>query len=417
MLALLYLDLDGFKTINDTLGHDAGDQLLVAVARRLESCVRKEDTVARLGGDEFSILLHALHTPDIAATIASKVLAVLEKPFMLQDQEVFISTSIGIALSKTTADESKNESDNESESLMKQADIALYRAKAAGRNNFQYFSEELELATKLRMDISNKLHRALERKEFEVFYQLQADIFTSCIIGTEALLRWHHPERGLLAPHEFIHILEETGLILPVSRWLWSKAFAQHKRWVELGLVSEKGHISINLSRRQLRDETIVTQLFTAIASANLQPSQVLVEITETALIEDSDFTLGVLNQFRQNGIQIALDDFGTGFSSLTYLKKFPIHIVKIDQSFIRDLLTDKDDAAITHAVVDLAHTLDLIVIAEGVDQLEKRQQLALWGCDQFQGYILNKPSDGQSVEQLMYDNRAKELMSNTREC
>lgn len=395
-LALLCLDLDGFKNINDSLGHEAGDLLLQIVAQRLQTCVRAEDTVARLGGDEFSILLEIAQTATIAADIALKILSVLNQPIILLNQEVFITTSIGIALS-----DDQNPAEN-GKSLLKQADIALYRAKAMGRNTFTYFSPDLEVASRHRLTIGNSLYRALERQEFDVFYQLQATMDGKTIVGAEALLRWRHPKHGLLLPKEFLDILEDTGLIIAVNQWVWTKVFRQYRLWLDQGLMAASGHISINISPRQLRDATLPKVLLHKIKEAGLNPHQVLIEITENALIEDSPQITQILDQLWTAGVQIALDDFGTGFSSLTYLKRFPIHFLKIDQSFIRDLLTDKDDAAITFAVVNLAHSLNLTVIAEGVDHHEKRNQLALWGCDQFQGYILNRPGDSASVEKLL---------------
>jgi len=395
-IALLCLDLDGFKNINDSLGHEAGDILLVSVARNIESCVRTEDTIARLGGDEFAILLEGLERFEIAAEIANKVLKALEKPFEIYTNEVFISTSIGITFT------SSDEDTNTGKALLKQADIALYRAKAMGRNNFQYFSPDLEQASQQRMYLGNSLHRALDRGEFRVYYQLQADVKTSKIVGIEALLRWDHADKGILLPGEFLDILEETGLIISVSRWVWQEVFAQFKQWLTLGYFDQNSHVSVNLSPRQLKDESLVSDLMTAINDAELASSHVLIEITESALIDETPLVLQILKELRDNGLKIALDDFGTGYSSLTYLKRFPINYVKIDQTFIRDLLTDPEDAAITHAVVNLAHTLEMIVIAEGVDDLTKKMQLAEWGCDQFQGFILNKPCDYQATEKLL---------------
>lgn len=403
-LALLCLDLDGFKNINDTLGHDSGDLLLTEVAERLVSCVRDEDTVARVGGDEFMILMEGLKNANIAAEISEKILSKLETPFNLGKQEVFISTSIGISFAV-------GQQGVEGKTLMKQADMALYRAKAEGRNNFQFYAPELEGASKDRLYLGNCLHRALDRSEFQVFYQLQAEVDGQRIAGSEALLRWNHPERGLLPPKEFISLLEETGLINPVSRWLWYQAFADHKRWIDQGLLDKDCTISINLSPRQLRDPQLAHSFEAAMVSADLPGSSVVAEITESALIEESSHTGEILQSLRSLGVHIALDDFGTGFSSLTYLKRFAIDTIKIDQTFIRDLLTDPEDAAITQAVLALARSLNISVVSEGVENHETLALLEQWGCDYFQGYYLNKPSSAEDITALLESSSMPHLL------
>jgi|GEM_PF-293848 len=384
-LVLFSLDLDGFKVINDTLGHSAGDALLVDVARRLEQCLRTEDTVARMGGDEFSVLMEGVSNSLMAADIAEKMLHALENPFHIEQQEVFVSASIGISFA-TSAHRS------DPQSLLKQADIALYRAKTAGRNNYQYFSPEMAQESKERLYLGNSLHHALGRREFEVFYQLQADTGDQGITGSEALLRWRHPERGLLTPDQFIPLLEETGLIVPVGRWLFWRAFSDHKCWQDQGLMSPKSHISVNLSPRQLHDNSFLEGVSDALTETKLSPQNVVVEITESVLLDESTDVNDILCQLHHQGIKIALDDFGTGYSSLSYLKRFPIDYLKIDRSFIRDILSDPEDAAITQAVIALARSLNLTVIAEGVEDAETLQRLGDWECDAYQGYHLNRP-------------------------
>lgn len=393
-IALLCLDLDGFKNVNDSLGHDAGDLLLVEVSKRLTQCVRDEDTVARVGGDEFMILLEGLHDASDASHVAEKVLEVLRPPCKVKHQEVFIGTSIGItfALKDSVSPQT----------IVKQADIALYRAKSEGRRNYQYYSPELEKASKERLDLGNSLHQALKRAEFEVYYQLQAEVATNRFVGTEALLRWRHAKKGILAPPAFIQLLEETGLIVPVSRWLWYQAFLDHKRWVEKGWLATDSHVSVNLSPRQLRDKHLVTGLAGAMRDAGLTGPQVNVEITESALLDDSPLTTNTLKKIKDLGMLIALDDFGTGYSSLTYLKRYPIDQIKIDKSFVHDIISDADDAAITRALIALAKSLNMNVVAEGVEDVETLQLLAEWGCKHYQGYFLNKPYSAVDLEVLL---------------
>ena len=394
-LALLCLDLDGFKNVNDSLGHDAGDMLLVEVAKRISRCVRNEDTVARVGGDEFLILLEGLNSADTAAEVSEKILKALRPHCIVNHQEVFISTSIGITFAV-------GETQIDAKSLMKQADLALYRAKNEGRNNYQYYSPELEKASKDRLYLGNSLHHALRRTEFELFYQLQGNVCQKGIVGTEALLRWRHNVRGLLSPDDFIPLLEETGLIVPVTRWIMHEAFFQHKKWMDEGLMGPDSTISINLSRRILHDPQFIWSIEGAIKDSGIKGSNVIAEITETALLEDSVQINECLKKLKSYGIAIALDDFGTGYSSLTYLKRYPIDHLKIDQSFVRDLLTDTEDRAITQAVLALAHSLSLTVIAEGVEKKEILEQLAEWDCDAYQGYLLNKPCSATDLVNIL---------------
>ncbi len=393
--ALLCLDLDGFKNINDTLGHDSGDLLLIEIAKRLVDCVRSEDTVARLGGDEFMILIEGLPDSSVAANVAEKILSSLEQPTIIGNQEIFISTSIGITFAT-------GQGKCDAKNLIKQADIALYRAKEDGRNNYQYFSPELEEASKARLLLGNSLYRAMKQSEFEVFYQIQAKVSNNQPVGTEALLRWQHPDKGLLAPTAFIPLLEESGLIGPVSRWLWKQAFTDHKRWVDQGLLPEDSHVSINLSPRQLRDSQLIISLESAMAEAGIVSSQVVVELTESSLIADSNTTSQTLRNIKNLGVRLALDDFGTGYSSLTYLKRFSIDIIKIDRTFVQDILTDTDDVAIIQALLALSKSLSITTVAEGVDAAEKLNMLAKWGCELHQGYLLNKPCGSKKLEALL---------------
>ena len=394
-LALLALDLDGFKNINDTLGHDVGDEMLKQVSTRVQSCVRQEDTVARLGGDEFMILLEDMQDAMTAAAIAEGILRVLEKPFNLGAQEVYISTSIGICFalggSKTNA-----------RTLLKQADMALYRAKDAGRNNFQYFSPELEKASKNKLELSNSLHMAISNSEFEVYFQPQAEVASGTIIGFEALLRWRHPKRGLLSPTEFIHLLEESGLVNSVSRWTFHVCLQNLRRWIDQKIVTPDTVMSVNISPLQFHDPVLVTSIEGAIRDAGLRGDNVVVEITETTLLQDHEQTRLALEQIKRLGVRVALDDFGTGYSSLSFLKKYPIDIIKIDRSFIKDMLIDKEDAAIVKAVIALAESLNMEVIAEGVDCHPILARLADWSCENYQGYYLNKPMSATETKRFL---------------
>ncbi|MEE2729538.1 MAG: EAL domain-containing protein [Pseudomonadota bacterium] len=394
-LALLALDLDGFKNINDTLGHDTGDEMLVEVSKRIQSCVRQEDTVARLGGDEFMILLEDLQDAMTAANVSEKILKALEQPFTLQNKEVYISTSIGIcfALGGKRSD---------AKTLIKQADMALYRAKDAGRNNFQYFSPELELASKRKLELGNSLHQALVKTEFDVHFQAQASVQEKQVIGFEALLRWQHPEQGLLPPNEFVYLLEETGLINGVSRWTLHVCMQTLRQWIDQGLVAHNAVMSVNISPKQFHDPMLIPSIEGAIRDARLSGENLVVEITETTLLQDHDQTRKALEKIKKLGAKIALDDFGTGYSSLSYLKKYPIDIIKIDRSFIKDLLVDSDDAAIVQAVLALAHSLRLEVIAEGVDSDPILAQLQEWNCDHYQGYLINRPMPGSDMGQFL---------------
>lgn len=390
-IALIALDLDGFKNINDSLGHDAGDQMLIDVSQRLLACARPADTVARVGGDEFYIIIDTPSSITQVDKIAESVLRRLSTPFRVGQQEMFVTASAGISFGYSKQSTTVK-------SLLKQADLALYSAKDSGRNNFQYYSPELEQASRQKLELGNGLHRALGRTEFEVHYQAQADISTKKLTGFEALLRWQHPLKGLVPPGEFIPLLEETGLILPVSRWLFHISFQQLKRWIKAGLVDENCTMAVNISPRQFRDKTLLQSIKGAITDAGLLGKNIVVEITETSLIQEQLQTREILENLRAMGVKIALDDFGTGYSSLSYLKKFPIDIIKIDRSFVKDSLDDRDDAAITQAVIALAKSLGLKVLAEGVDKSELLSLLEQWGCHCYQGYLLNKPKNGKNI-------------------
>ncbi len=408
MMALLCLDLDGFKNVNDSLGHDAGDALLVSVAKRMVRCVREVDTVARMGGDEFMVIMENIHGSSEQDTttvsrVAEKILRSLRSSFFIGNKQVYISASIGIALSlggRQTDDAQ----------LIKQADIALYRAKHDGRNNYQYYTPELEKASRERHSLGSRLRHALEQREFELYYQLQADTQSHEITGCEALLRWQHPERGLLGPETFISIIEECSFMAQVSYWIWEQAFSDLVAWQKAGLVSDAFRLSVNVTAYELRDPSFFSHFERAIHSAGVKGESVTIEITESALLQHSVQTQSLLKRLRALGVSISLDDFGTGYASLTNLKRFSIDCLKIDQSFVRGLLLDAEDATITDAVIGLAQALNLKVVAEGVEVLSQLDKLARWGCDYFQGYLLNKPCSEQQVNQLLQRSHIAEL-------
>ena len=400
-LALLALDLDGFKHINDTLGHDVGDFILVEVAKRLRNSLRTEDSICRVGGDEFLIIIEGLEDAAIVSSLADKILKILEEPYQLGSKEIFISTSIGISFSVTGRETT-------SKNLLKHADLALYRAKDAGRNNYQYYSPELEQASRKKLELTNDLHRALGRQEFEVYYQAQLDIKTNKIKGFEALLRWQHPDTGLMSPTEFIPLLEESGLISSVSQWMCRESFGQLKQWIDCGLLGENAVMAVNISPRQFYDENLVQQLHRDILGASLTCSNVIVEVTETLLLKDHNLIIKHLNDLHNLGIKIALDDFGTGFSSLSYLKKFPIDIIKIDRSFIKDITTDESDSLITKAVIKLGEALGLSVLAEGVDSEQILTLLKQWHCEKYQGFLINQPVPANKVKKLCKEHNEK---------
>ncbi|MFC3701653.1 EAL domain-containing protein [Reinekea marina] len=390
-VALLSLDLDGFKNINDSMGHEAGDRLLIEVAKRVSDILREEDLLARIGGDEFIVLLERIAEAEVASIIAIKILKALREPFEIDNQEVFISTSIGICFSvagqKSTC-----------ASLLKQADIALYRAKAEGRNNFQYYTPDLDLVSKRRLELGNSLHRALNLGEFEVYYQPQLSVSDNVVVGFEALIRWNHPEKGLIAPDEFIPLLEEIGLIAPVGRWIAHSCFMQLREWIDAKLVSEDAVMSVNVSPRQFRDSQFLQSVKNSMVSARLSGKNVTIEITETALLQDNLEVKATLEAFHEANIGIALDDFGTGYASLSHLKKYPISVIKIDRSFIKDLPYDEEDIAITDSVLALAEAFKLKVVAEGVDSDEILECLKERDCHTYQGYLFSKPLAAKDI-------------------
>jgi diguanylate cyclase (GGDEF)-like protein/PAS domain S-box-containing protein len=392
MLAVLFLDIDRFKYINDSLGHVVGDRLLQSVARRLFTCVRSSDTVSRLGGDEFVVLLWEVRHSQDAAVTAHKILQAVREPHEINQHELHVTASIGIV---TYPDDGADV-----ETLMKKADFAMYHAKDSGRDNFQFFKSEMNIRAIERRSLEDHLRYAIERDEFLLHYQPKIDLATGDITGIEALLRWRHPELGLVAPGQFIAIAEESGLIVPIGRWVLRAACRQARQWQIEG--SSPVCIAVNISAGELRAPGFAAGVREILAETGLPPRCLELELTETVLIDDSRSISDVLRELKEIGVLLALDDFGTGYSSLSYLKRFPIDTLKIDRSFVHDLTTDKDDAGIVTAVIGMGKNLHMRVVAEGV---ETREQLALLqehGCPQGQGYFFSRPLPAEECRQLL---------------
>ncbi|HXU42940.1 MAG TPA: EAL domain-containing protein [Burkholderiales bacterium] len=391
-LAVLFIDLDRFKIINDTLGHDVGDALLREVARRLTESLRASDTVARLGGDEFVVLLEDLSDPLYVTAVAHKLLAALAQPVVLGGREYHVTASIGAS---AYPDDSAD-----AQALLKNADIAMYRAKEQGRNTFQFYSAQLNLHTVERLTLESGLRRALERNELLLHFQPQVELRSGRITGVEALVRWQHPEHGLLPPGRFIGIAEETGLIVPIGNWVLQTACAAHRAWRRQGLRSVR--LSVNLSARQFLHDHLTRDIRSLVGDDGFAPGRLELEITESMVMHDPNRAVALLHELRQIGVRVSIDDFGTGHSSLAYLKRFPIDSLKIDRSFISGVPDDLGDVAITHAVIAMAHNLGMKVIAEGVETRLQRDFLAAQGCDEYQGYFFSAPVSAEELQALL---------------
>jgi len=385
--AVLYIDLDDFKTINDTLGHDLGDHLLKEVAVRLAACVRKGDTIARMGGDEFVLVLEDLNEQIVeaaaqAVAIADKVLSTLNSPYQLGQHEIFNSPSIGATLfvdGRRTIDE-----------ILKQADIAMYQAKKAGRNTVRFFDPQMQININARAALETEMRHALDAEQFRLYYQIQVDSDAQPL-GAEALIRWQHPARGLLSPDQFIPLAEESGLILPIGQWVLDMACKQLQLW-ERDPVTRELALSINVSAKQFRQANFAERIQATIHRHGINPRKLKLELTESMLIEEVEDTISKMLVLKHYGVRFSLDDFGTGYSSLQYLKRLPIDQLKIDQSFIRDIETDSSDQAIVSTIIAMAKSLDLSVIAEGVETEIQRRRLLRKGCANYQGYLFGKP-------------------------
>ncbi|MDO8682182.1 MAG: EAL domain-containing protein [Armatimonadota bacterium] len=395
-LAVMFLDLDRFKIINDTLGHNVGDGLLKQVAERLGECLREVDTLARMGGDEFTVILGDVTCPQDAVFVADRVLEALSEPFNVDSHELYISASIGISLFPTHG--------SDVETLVKNADTAMYRAKEGGRNRYQIYSEPLNVVTSTRLEMESGLRRAIEKEELVLHYQPRVSLKTGETVGVEALIRWQHPDLGLLPPDQFLPMAEETGLIIPVSEWALRAACVQNKAWQSAGYPPLD--ISVNVSTCQLQQSSFVETVQQALEQASLEPRYLSLELTEGALISNPDMVGDILRKLKEMMVRVSIDDFGVGHSSLSYLKRFLIDSVKIDRSFVQNITSDPDDAAIAGAIVAMAHSLKLKVIAEGVETLEQLEFLRSLNCDEMQGYFVSRPVPAEAFVHLLEEAR-----------
>jgi diguanylate cyclase (GGDEF)-like protein/PAS domain S-box-containing protein len=391
-VAVLFLDLDQFKLVNDTLGHAAGDRLLIEIARRLQQSVRASDTVARVGGDEFTLLLRNVEEGADAARMAQKVLEAIARPIEIEGQRLYLTTSIGISLFPADGEQA--------EALLTGADIAMYRAKELGRNGFQMCTPAMNAKSVARLTLERDLRLALERGELSLLYQPQIRVASGLTVGVEALLRWNHPQRGLVAPSEFIAVAEETRLILPIGEWVLRTACEQAKRW-HLDSCPDL-RVAVNLSALQFQQRGLVDVVHAILVETGVDPGRLVLEITESAAMQDADLTVEVLEMLRAMGLRIAIDDFGTGHASLSYLRQFPIDALKIDRAFVSDLEIRREGSAIINAIIGLAHGLDLEVIAEGVETAGQLRLLADRGCDEYQGYLSTVPLDAPDVPEFV---------------
>ncbi len=394
--AVLFIDLDRFKVINDTLGHEAGDALLQEMARRLTHTLRASDVIARFGGDEFAVLLPEINDATEVAGVANKVLSALIQPVRVAEHECRVTASIGIS---TYPDDAQDE-----QSLMKNVDMAMYLAKAEGKNNYQFYSQEIRAEARERLVLESNLRRALEENEFFLHYQPKVDLQTGAITGVEALLRWHNPDLGSVPPDRFIPLAEETGLIVPIGRWVLRTACAQGVNWQRQGLPPIS--IAVNLSARQFGDEGLLAEITSALTDSGMSPSLLELEITEGMVMQNPERTVQKLDRLRAMGVRLSIDDFGTGYSSLAQLKRFPIDTLKIDRSFINDIPADSEDVAITEAIIAMAKSLDLTVVAEGVETAEQMQFLQGQRCDEMQGYFFSKPISAEQLAILVRNHR-----------
>jgi diguanylate cyclase (GGDEF)-like protein len=401
LAAVLLLDIDNFKRINDTFGHHMADQLLSGIGDRLNDTMRKTDSIAhqsgtelfaRIGGDEFTVLLNEIRGVADAARIAKRIIESLSRPFTLDNNEIFITTSIGMAIFPDDG--------RDVDSLLKNADAALYHAKEQGKNNFQYYRQSMNAAAFERLTMENDLRKAIERNELLLYYQPQIDLRTGKISGMEALLRWNHHVRGMIMPSDFIPLAEDTGLIIPISKWIMHTACVQNKAWQKEGLQTIP--VSVNLSSLQFRQKNILGTILQVLEKSKLKPDYLILEITESSLMENTEETFATLNALSELGLRLAIDDFGTGYSSLSYLKRFPLYAIKIDRSFIKGIPTNPGDAAIVKAIIAMAHSLELQVVAEGVETEEQLDFLRNVVCDEMQGFLFSRPLPSEELSKLL---------------
>lgn len=399
LFAVLFLDLDRFKNINDSLGHNIGDQLLIAIARRIETCLRPTDTVARLGGDEFAILLDGLDDSKNAVYVAERIRESLMQPFDLSGHEVYTTTSIGIALSSTHSTHYE-----QPENLLRDADTAMYRAKENGKARYELFDTVMHARAVSLLNLENDLRRAVERREFQVYYQPIIMLETREIAGFEALIRWNHPERGFVSPAEFIPLAEETGLILEIGQWVLREACRQIQQWQWLAPNEKPLTMAVNLSGKQFKQPDIIEQIKKTLQETNCDPRTLKIEITESAVMENAEAATQMLTQLRDLGVQISIDDFGTGYSSLSYLHRFPVTTLKIDRSFIGRMGAGDENSEIVRTIMTLAVNLGMDVVAEGVETEEQLRQLTALKCEYGQGYLFSKAVDAKTAQALLQE-------------
>jgi len=395
-VGILFLALDQFKKVNDTFGHDRGDCLLKAVGERLKSCVTQQETVGRFGDDDFAVLLHEVNGQNDVVDVIATVTQALAAPFEIDGQPIFVTASVGASIFPIDG--------KDSQTLLKNAGAALYRAKTSGGDNYQFFTPDLHVRASKRFALETNLRRALDNNEFVLHYQPRVAVDTLRITGTEVLVRWEHPELGLISPSEFIPLAEDTGLVIPIGEWVLHTACEQNRKWQDEGF--EAIRVAVNISGRQFHQPDIGKLVVRALDHARLGPEHLELELTESSIMSNAEFAVNALTVLKDMGVRISVDDFGTGFSSLSYLKRLPIHALKIDQSFVRDAPTDPDDAAIVMAVIMLGHNLRLEVVAEGVETDEQLRFLSLLRCDQIQGDLFSPPLPADKFVRLL--NKAK---------
>lgn len=403
LFAVIFIDLDRFKTINDSLGHQIGDQLIISTARRLEGLVRATDTIARLGGDEFVILLDPIDDINDAIRITERISHKLQLPLTLDGRKVFSSASIGIALSSSNYALGSD--------LLRDADIAMYRAKAKGKSCYEIFDKEMYAQALSQLQLENDLRQGIERQEFLVYYQPIVSAKTGNLAGFEALIRWHHPERGLVSPAEFIPVAEKTGLIVPIGEWILTSVCQQIKSWQQQFSLKVFPKVSVNLSVKQLRDVEFIAKIDQVLLKTGIEGRSLQLELTESMLMENVEALLDILSQLRLRSIQLSIDDFGTGYSSLSYLHRFPVNSLKVDRSFVKGLGSNIESLKITESIIELANNLNIAAIAEGVETKEQLTRLRKLGCEYVQGYLFSPPIPVQAATKLFYKLLAKSVV------
>jgi diguanylate cyclase (GGDEF)-like protein len=399
-IAVVFIDLDHFKFINDSLGHSVGDELLKTVADRLRAVLRDGDTVARLGGDEFVLILNDQNNEEVVFRAMQRVVAAVNQPLTIDGKELYVTCSAGISLYPQDGPDV--------DTLLKNADVAMYRAKEAGRNNFQFFTAEMNQLVNERLQLENSLRRALERNEFRLHYQQKVNLKSGAVVGSEALLRWMHPEWGLVRPARFIPLAEETGLIVQIGEWVLEEACRQNRAWQLEGL--DPGVVAVNLSARQFRQEGLVRAVSRVLTESGLDPSALEMEMTESMVMHNAEAAIAILQGLKSLGIALSVDDFGTGYSSLAYLKDLPLSTLKIDRSFVRDIKGSGDpgEGVLAQAIISLGHSLDLKVIAEGVETDAQLRFLGKHGCDEVQGFYYGEPVEPEAFARILAKNRRR---------